>query len=157
MNTTINQSTETFNTMHKLEQAGMSRTQAEVTARAIDRQVSMSMQEVLDKIDARFDAHEAFYEARFQSLENRIDAVENHVVAVENHVAAVENHVAAVENRIDAVEKHIDAIKKHISVVEKHIGIVEKRLSWLYIESIVSICVMGVGFTGVIIALLRMG
>ena len=97
MNTTINRSTETFNTMHELEQAGMSRTQAEITARAIDRQVSMSMQEVLDKIDTRFDA------------------------------------------------------------VEKHIGIVEKRLSWLYVESIVAICVIGAGFTGVIIALLRMG
>ena len=108
MNTTINQSTETFNTMHKLERAGMSRAQAEITARAIDRQVSMSMQEVLDKIDARFDAHEAL-----------------------------------VKNRIDAVEKHID--------------IVEKRLSWLYVEMIVSICVIGAGFTGVIIALLRMG
>ena len=100
----INQSTETFNTMHKLEQAGMSRAQAEVTARAIDRQVTMSMQEVLDKIDARF----------------------------------------------DAVEKRID-------IVEKHIGIVERRLSWLYVESIVAICVIGAGFTGVIIALLRMG
>ena len=58
MNTTIDQSTETFNTMHKLERAGMSRTQAEVTARAVDRQVLMSRQEVLDKIDARFDAFE---------------------------------------------------------------------------------------------------
>ncbi len=89
----------------------MSRSQAEVTERTIDRQVSMSMQEVLDKIDAR----------------------------------------------IDVVEKQIDAIEKHIGIVEKHISIVEKRLSWLYIESIVSICVMGAGFTGVIIALLRMG
>ena len=111
MNTTINQSTETFNTMHKLEQAGMSRTQAEITARAIDRQVSMSMQEMLDKIDAR----------------------------------------------IDTIEKHIDIVKKHIDAVEKHIAIAEKRLSWLYVESIVSICVIGAGFTGVIIALLRMG
>ena len=68
----------------------MSRTQAEITARAIDRRVSMSMQEVLDKIDARFDA-------------------------------------------------------------------VEKKLSWLYIESIVAICVIGAGFSGIIIALLRMG
>ncbi len=90
MNTTIDQSTETFNTMHKLERAGMPRTQAEVTARSIDRQVLMSRQEVLDKIDARFDA-------------------------------------------------------------------IEKRLYWLYIESIVAICVIGAGFTGVIIALLRMG
>ena len=90
MNTTIEQSTETFNTMHKLERAGMPRTQAEVTARSIDRHVLMSRQEVLDKIDARFDA-------------------------------------------------------------------IEKRLYWLYIESIVAICVIGAGFTGVIIALLRMG
>ncbi len=104
MNTTINRSTETFNTMHELEQAGMSRTQAEITARAIDRQVSMSMQEVLDKIDARF-----------------------------------------------------DAVERRIGIVEKHIGIVERRLSWLYVESIVAICVIGAGFTGVIIALLRMG
>ena len=68
----------------------MSRTQAEITARAIDQRVSMSMQEVLDKIDARFEA-------------------------------------------------------------------VEKKLSWLYIESIVAICVIGAGFSGIIIALLRMG
>ena len=90
MNTTINQSTETFNTMHKLEQARVPRTQAEMTARAIEKQVSISRQEVLDKIDARFDAF-------------------------------------------------------------------EKRLSWLYAEIIVSIRVIGAGFTGVIIALLRMG
>ncbi len=100
MNGTTNQSTEIFDTMHKLERAGMSRTQAEITARAIDRQVSLSMQEVLDKIDARFDAHEIRYEARFQAI--------------------------------------------------------EKRLSWLYIESIVALCVIGAGFSGVIIALLHM-
>ena len=103
-----NRNAETFNTMHKLEQAGMSRAQAEITARSVERQTLMTMQEVLDKIDARFDAHEARYEARFQAIENRIDAL-------------------------------------------------EKRLSWLYIESIVAISVIGVGFTGVIIALLRLG
>ncbi len=103
----------------------MSRSQAEVTERAIDRQVSMSMQEVLDKIDARIDV--------------------------------VEKQIDAIEKQIDAIEKHISIVEKHIGIVEKHISIVEKRLSWLYIESIVSICVMGAGFTGVIIALLRMG
>ena len=37
--------------MHKLEQAGMSRVQAETTARAIDRQVSNGLQLVLEKLD----------------------------------------------------------------------------------------------------------
>ena len=150
MNTTVNQSTETFNTMHKLEQAGMSRSQAEVTARAIDRQVSMSMQEVLDKIDARFDAHEALYEARFQSIENRIAVIESRIDAIESRIDAIESRIDAIESRIDAVENRIDAVEKHISLIEK-------RLSWLYIESIVSLCVIGAGFTGVIIALLGMG
>ena len=37
--------------MHKLEQAGMSRVQAETTARAVDRQVSNGVQMVLEKLD----------------------------------------------------------------------------------------------------------
>ena len=51
MSKSINSSEEVFNTMHKLEQAGMSRVQAETTARAIDRQVSNGVQMVLDKLD----------------------------------------------------------------------------------------------------------
>ena len=46
-----NASKEVFNTMHKLEQAGMSRVQAETTARAVDSQVSNGIQLVLDKLD----------------------------------------------------------------------------------------------------------
>ena len=51
MSKSINSSKEVFNTMHKLEQAGMSRVQAETTARAIDRQVSNGLQLVLEKLD----------------------------------------------------------------------------------------------------------
>ena len=51
MSKSINSSEEVFNTMHKLEQAGMSRVQAETTARAVDRQVSNGIQLVLDKLD----------------------------------------------------------------------------------------------------------
>ena len=40
-----------FNTMHELEQAGMSRVQAETTARAVDSQVSNGIQLVLEKLD----------------------------------------------------------------------------------------------------------
>ena len=61
-----------------------------MTARAIDQQVSLSMQQVLDKIDARFD-------------------------------------------------------------------MIEKRLSWLTVEHFIAISVIGVGFCGIIIALLRLG
>ena len=100
------QNSDTFNTMHKLEQAGMSRTQAEITARAIDQQVSISKQEFLDRMDARFDA----FEKRF-------------------------------EDRFDAVNKRIDAV--------------EKRFSWVAIEGIVAISVLGVGFIGIILALLH--
>ena len=51
MSKSINASKEVFNTMHKLEQAGMSRVQAETTARASDRQVSNGLQLVLEKLD----------------------------------------------------------------------------------------------------------
>ena len=51
MSKTINSSEEVFNTMHKLEQAGMSRVQAETTARAVDRQISNGVQMVLEKLD----------------------------------------------------------------------------------------------------------
>ena len=51
MSKPINSSEEVFNTMHKLEQAGMSRVQAETTARAVDSQVSNGIQLVLEKLD----------------------------------------------------------------------------------------------------------
>ena len=51
MSKSINSSEEVFNTMHKLEQAGMSRVQAETTARAVDSQVSNGVQMVLEKLD----------------------------------------------------------------------------------------------------------
>ena len=51
MSKSINSSEEVFNTMHKLEQAGMSRVQAETTVRAIDSQVSNGLQLVLEKLD----------------------------------------------------------------------------------------------------------
>ncbi len=51
MSKPINSSEEVFNTMHKLERAGMSRVQAETTARAVDSQVSNGVQLVLEKLD----------------------------------------------------------------------------------------------------------
>ncbi len=51
MSKPFNSSEEVFNTMHKLEQAGMSRVQAETTARAVDSQVSNGIQLVLEKLD----------------------------------------------------------------------------------------------------------
>ena len=51
MSKSINSSEEVFNTMHKLEQAGMSRVQAETTARAVDSQLSNGVQMVLEKLD----------------------------------------------------------------------------------------------------------
>ena len=111
------QNSDTFNTMHKLEQAGMSRTQAEITARTIDQQVSLSVQQVLDKIDARFDAVEKRFEDRFDMVNARIDMVEKRF-----------------EDRFDMVEK---------------------RLSWLTVEHLIAISVIGIGFAGVILALLQ--
>ena len=111
MTQTFNQNTDIFNTMHKLERAGMSRTQAEITSRAIDQQISLSRQEVLDKIDERFDM-----------MNGRFDVMNERFIVM--------------NERFDAIEK---------------------RLSWLYVESLVAISVIGVGFGGVIIALLRMG
>ena len=108
------QNSDTFNTMHKLEQAGMSRTQAEITARAIDQQVSISRQEFLDRMDARFDAIEKRFDDRFDMVNARID------------------------------------------VVNDRIDVVEKRFLWVAIEGIIAISVLGVGFAGVILALLRL-
>ena len=89
-----------------------------MTARAIDQQVSISKQEFLDRMDARFDAFEKRFEDRFD----------------------------AVNKRIDAVEKRFD----------DRFNIVEKRLSWLTVEHFIAISVIGVGFIGVILALLRL-
>ena len=118
MTQTFNQNTDTFNTMHKLERAGMSRTQAEITSRAIDQQISLSRQEVLDKIDERFDA---------------------------------------MNERFDVMNERFDVMNERFIVMNERFDAIEKRLSWLYVESLVAISVIGVGFGGVIIALLRMG
>ena len=126
MTQTFNQNTDIFNTMHKLERAGMSRTQAEITSRAIDQQISLSRQEVLDKIDERFDAMNERFNERFDVMNERF---------------------IVMNERLDAVEKKF----------ETRFDAIEKRLSWLYVESLVAISVMGVGFCGVIIALLRLG
>ena len=140
MTQTFSQNTDTFNTMHKLERAGMSRTQAEITSRAIDQQISLSRQEVLDKIDERFDVmNERFnvmnerFNERFDVMDKRFDVMNERFVVM--------------NERLDAVEKKF----------ETRFDAVEKRLSWLYVESLVAISVIGVGFCGVIIALLRLG
>ena len=71
------------------------------------------MQQVLDKIDARFD----MIDARFDAFEKKFD------------------------DRFDMVNNRIDAV--------------EKRFSWVAIEGIVAISVLGVGFIGIILALLH--
>ena len=140
MTQTFNQNTDTFNTMHKLERAGMSRTQAEITSRAIDQQISLSRQEVLDKMDERFDV----MDKRFDAMDKRFDAMNERF----NERFDVMNERFIVMNeRLDAVEKKF----------ETRFDAIEKRLSWLYVESLVAISVIGVGFCGVIIALLRLG
>ena len=47
----VNPNEEIFNTMHRLEQAGMSRDPAETTACAVDGQVTNGIQLVLEKLD----------------------------------------------------------------------------------------------------------
>ena len=79
MSKKVNQNEEVFDTMHKLEQAGMSREQAEITVRAIDRQVATSVDEVLDKIDAKF---EPIY-ARFDMVDKRFDLINARIDLVE--------------------------------------------------------------------------
>ena len=126
MTQTFNQNTDIFNTMHKLERAGMSRTQAEITSRAIDQQISLSRQEVLDKMDERFDAMDKRFDERFNAMNERFN-------------------------------ERFDVMNERFIVMNERFDAIEKRLSWLYVESLVAISVMGVGFGGVIIALLRMG
>ena len=126
MTQTFNQNTDIFNTMHKLERAGMSRTQAEITSRAIDQQISLSRQEVLDKMDERFDAMDKRFDERFNAMNERFN-------------------------------ERFDVMNERFIVMNERFDAIEKRLSWLYVESLVAISVIGVGFGGVIIALLRMG
>ena len=121
----------------------MSRTQAEITARAIDQQVSLSKQEFLDRMDARFDAIEKRFEDRFDMVDARFDAVNNRIDAVEKRF----------EDRFDMVDARIDVVEKRF---EDRFDIVEKRLSWLTVEHLIAISVIGVGFVGVILALLRL-
>ena len=129
MTQTFNQNTDIFNTMHKLERAGMSRTQAEITSRAIDQQISLSRQEVLDKMDERFDV----MDKRFDAMNERFN------------------------ERFNAMNERFDVMNERFVVMNERFDAIEKRLSWLYVESLVAMSVMGVGFGGVIIALLRMG
>ena len=137
MTQTFNQNTDTFNTMHKLERAGMSRTQAEITSRAIDQQISLSRQEVLDKIDERFDVMDKRFDERFNAMNERF------------------NERFDVMN--ERFNERFDVMNERFIVMNERFDAIEKRLSWLYVESLVAISVIGVGFGGVIIALLRMG
>ena len=133
MTQTFSQNTDIFNTMHKLERAGMSRTQAEITSRAIDQQISLSRQEVLDKMDERFNAMNERFDERFNAMNERFD------------------------ERFNAMNERFNVMNERFVVMNERFDAIEKRLSWLYVESLVAMSVMGVGFGGVIIALLRMG
>ena len=144
MTQTFNQNTDIFNTMHKLERAGMSRTQAEITSRAIDQQISLSRQEVLDKMDERFNAMNERFDERFNAMNERFD---------ERFNAMNERF----DERFNAMNERFNVMNERFVVMNERFDAIEKRLSWLYVESLVAMSVMGVGFGGVIIALLRMG
>ena len=58
--------------------------------------------------------------------------------------------------RFDAIEKRFDVINDRFDVVNDRIDVVEKRFLWVAIEGIIAISVLGVGFAGVILALLRL-
>ena len=162
MTQTFNQNTDTFNTMHKLERAGMSRTQAEITSRAIDQQISLSRQEVLDKIDERFDVMNERFDERFDVMNERFNErfdVMNERFNVMNE--RFNERFDVMDKRFDVMNERFVVMNERLDAVEKkfetRFDAVEKRLSWLYVESLVAISVIGVGFCGVIIALLRLG
>ena len=140
MTQTFNQNTDIFNTMHKLERAGMSRTQAEITSRAIDQQISLSRQEVLDKMDERFNAMNERFDERFNAMNERFN-----------------ERFDMMNERFDVMNERFDVMNERFIVMNERFDAIEKRLSWLYVESLVAMSVMGVGFGGVIIALFRMG
>ena len=151
MTQTFNQNTDTFNTMHKLERAGMSRTQAEITSRAIDQQISLSRQEVLDKIDERFDVMNERFNERFDVMDKRFDVMDKRFDVMNERF---NERFDVMNERFIVMNERLDAVEKKF---ETRFDAVEKRLSWLYVESLVAISVIGVGFCGVIIALLRLG
>ena len=154
MTQTFNQNTDTFNTMHKLERAGMSRTQAEITSRAIDQQISLSRQEVLDKIDERFDVMNERFDVmneRFDAMDKRFDEMNERF---NERFDVMDKRFDVMNERFIVMNERLDAVEKKF---ETRFDAVEKRLSWLYVESLVAISVIGVGFCGVIIALLRLG
>ena len=161
MTQTFNQNTDIFNTMHKLERAGMSRTQAEITSRAIDQQISLSRQEVLDKIDERFDVMNERFDVmneRFDAMDKRFDAMDKRFDAMNERF---NERFDVMDKRFDVMNERFIVMNERLDAVEKkfetRFDAIEKRLSWLYVESLVAISVIGVGFCGVIIALLRMG
>ena len=104
MTQTFNQNTDTFNTMHKLERAGMSRTQAEITSRAIDQQISLSRQEVLDKMDERFDVMDKRFDAMNERFNERFDVMNERFIVMNERLDAVEKKF---ETRFDAIEKRL--------------------------------------------------
>ena len=63
------------------------------------------------------------------------------------------------EDRFDMVDARIDAVNTRIDVVEKRFedrfDMVEKRFSRPTIEGIIAISVLGIGFVGIILALMR--
>ena len=140
MTQTFSQNTDIFNTMHKLERAGMSRTQAEITSRAIDQQISLSRQEVLDKMDERFNAMNERFDERFNAMNERFDVMNERF-----------------DELFNAMNERFNVMNERFVVMNERFDAIEKRLSWLYVESLVAMSIMGVGFGGVIIALLRMG
>ena len=151
MTQTFNQNTDTFNTMHKLERAGMSRTQAEITSRAIDQQISLSRQEVLDKIDERFDVMNERFDVMNERFNERFDVMNERF---NERFDVMDKRFDVMNERFVVMNERLDAVEKKF---ETRFDAVEKRLSWLYVESLVAISVIGVGFCGVIIALLRLG
>ena len=54
------------------------------------------------------------------------------------------------------MDARFDAIEKRFDVINDRIDVVEKRFLWVAIEGIIAISVLGVGFAGVILALLRL-
>ena len=54
------------------------------------------------------------------------------------------------------MDARFDAIEKRFDVINDRFDVVEKRFLWVAIEGIIAISVLGVGFAGVILALLRL-
>ena len=97
----------------ELKHNGFEDNQAKVLAMAIDETVADRLNDVMSRIDARFDG----IDARFDAVDARFDAVDAQFRAIEGRFAGIDAQFKGIDSKLEGINAKLDSRKYQIALL----------------------------------------